>query len=106
MGVLVIVCYRPRPGMEEALLDAVRDHLPVLRAEQLVTDRPATAMRGEGGTIVEVFEWRSQEAIGRGHELPAVQALWERFERACEYAPLADLPEAAQLFPSFEPVEL
>jgi hypothetical protein len=106
VGVPVIVCYRPRPGMEDALVGLVREHLPVLRAEELVTDRPATAMRGEDGTVVEVFEWRSQDAIARAHDLPAVQALWARFEQACEYVPLAELPEVSQLFPSFEPIEL
>jgi hypothetical protein len=106
VGVAVIVCYRPRPGMDDALLDAVREHLPVLRNEGLVTERPATAMRGRDGTIVEVFEWASQEAIGRAHELPSVQELWARFERACEYVPLADVPEAGDLFAAFEPIEL
>ena len=106
MGVAVIVCYRPREGQAEALLAAVRDHLPALRAEGLVTDRPATAMRARDGTIVEVFEWRSQDAIGLAHGLPAVQEVWQRFEAACEYVSLDSLAEAADLFASFEPIEL
>ena len=35
---------------------AVRKHMQVLRAEKLVTDRPAYVMRAKDGTIVEVFE--------------------------------------------------
>jgi hypothetical protein len=92
--------------MDDGLLAVVRDHLPVLREEGLVPERPAIAMRGRDGTVVEVFEWESPDAIGRAHELPAVQELWARFERACEYVALADLAEAGDLFPSFEPLEL
>jgi hypothetical protein len=91
--------------MDGALLEAVRDHLPVLRLEELVTERPAVALRARDGTVVEVFEWRSQEAMARAHDLPAVQELWARFERACEYVTLADLPEAGELFAAFEPIE-
>jgi hypothetical protein len=91
--------------MEDALAGLVREHLPALRAEGLVTDRAATAMRSDDGTIVEVFEWRSEDAIARAHALPSVQALWERFEQASEYVTLADLREATALFPSFEPIE-
>jgi hypothetical protein len=63
MPSISVACYKPRPGCEQALLDLVRNHLPPLRAEGLVTDRPSIVMRTADGTIVEVFEWFSQEAI-------------------------------------------
>jgi hypothetical protein len=53
MGRFVIVAYTPKAGMEPQLLAAVRKHLQVLRAERLVTDRPASVMRAGDGTIVE-----------------------------------------------------
>jgi len=40
MGRFVIVAYTPKAGRELQLLAAVKKHLQVLRAEQLVTDRP------------------------------------------------------------------
>jgi hypothetical protein len=55
---------------------------------------------------VEVFEWRSAEAITRAHTTPAVQALWAEFGAACDYRPLSGLPECQQLFAEFEPVTL
>ena len=45
MGRFVIAAYRPKPGHEDALLRELRDHLPVLRREGLVTDRPPYVMR-------------------------------------------------------------
>lgn len=106
MGRFVIVAYTPKPGQDAALLAAVKKHLKVMRAERLVTDRPAYAMRAADGTIVEVFEWLSAEAIARAHDNPAVQALWAEFGAACDYTPLSRLGESQQMFAEFEPIEL
>ena len=106
MGHFVIVAYKPKPGKELALNAAVAKHLRVLAAEQLVTDRPAYVMRCKDGTLVEVFEWLSAEAVERAHNNPAVLELWSEFESACEYVPLASLAESQQMFANFEPVSL
>ncbi|HSG40361.1 MAG TPA: hypothetical protein VLE27_12045 [Thermoanaerobaculia bacterium] len=106
MGRIVIVAYTPKVGRDQQLLAAVRKHLQVLQAEQLVTDKPAYVMRAGDGTIVEVFEWRSAEAIQQAHGNPAVQALWAEFGAACDYTPLARLSETQQMFAEFDSVEL
>jgi quinol monooxygenase YgiN len=106
MGRFVIVAYAPKPGKTEALLSAVRKHLQVLHAEGLVTGRPAYVMRAADGTIVEIFEWRSAEAITKAHSTPAVQALWAEFGAACDYRSLDGLAECKQMFAEFEPVAL
>jgi hypothetical protein len=106
MSRFVIVAYAPRPGMSDALMGAVRKHLDVLRRERLVTDRPAYVMRAADGTIIEVFEWRSADAIAQAHSTPAVQALWGEFAAACDYRPLGTLAECQQLFAEFESVGL
>ena len=87
MGRMVIAAYKPHPGQEEALEELVRDHLPILRRLGLATDRPALAMRAGDGTIVEVFEWMSEEAVAAAHQNPDVRALWERFGALCECVP-------------------
>lgn len=102
MGRFVIAVYRPRPGMEAQLLAAVGKHMPVLRAEGLITDRPAHVMRAADGAVIEVFEWLSTAAIERAHNDPAVQALWAEFGAACDYLPIASLPEAQHIFSEFE----
>jgi hypothetical protein len=104
MSVCVIACYRPLPGKERELRVAVQDHIDVLRTEGLVTERQPIVMRAADGTIVEVFEWSSQQAIEAAHDNVAVLALWKRFESVCTYERLGQLAEANQLFSAFEPV--
>jgi quinol monooxygenase YgiN len=104
MGRFVIVAYKPKPGKEEALLAAVRKHVQVLRDEQFVTDRPAYVMRAGDGTLLEIFEWRSAEAIHQAHSSPAVMALWGEFGAVCDYMPLTSLPETSEMFAEFEAV--
>ena len=106
MGRFVIVAYTPKTGQEAQLIAAVKKRLEVLQAEQLVSDRPGYVMRAADGTIVEVFEWRSAEAISRAHTNPAVQALWAEFGAACDYTPLSRLKEAQQMFAEFDAVSL
>ena len=103
---VVIVAYRPKPGQGEALLAEVRDHHHLLRSEGLATDRRPIVMRAKDGTILEVFEWASPAAIEEAHSNPRVQAMWARFARCCDYAPLNSLEEAAGMFAEFEPLEI
>jgi quinol monooxygenase YgiN len=103
-GVIVIVAYRPKPGKEKDLLELVRNRVPILRKEGLVTDRKPTIMRASDGTIIEVSEWKSQEAIDAAHKNPNVWAMWEKFFAACEFVPLKNLREAEEMFPGFEPM--
>ena len=106
MGAFVIACYRPRPGQEAHLLEVVREHMPILRSEGLVTDRASCAMKAADGTIVEVFEWKSAQAVEQAHSNPNVLAMWGRFNETCECISLSKLHETAQLFPHFEPVDV
>src|SRR3984893_17563358 len=104
-GVCVIVAYRPKPGKEKELLELVRNRVPTLRKEGLVTDRVPAIMRSRDGTIVEVSEWKSQEAIDAAHRNPNVLAMWDKFFAICECVPLNTLLEAADMFAGFTPVE-
>jgi hypothetical protein len=99
-----VACYRPMPGCEEALLAVVRDHLPPLRAQGLVTERAPIVMRTQDGTVIEVFEWVSQEAIAGAHSNPVVLEVWKRFEAVCSYEVPANIPEFQKMFAHFEPV--
>ncbi|MBV8082601.1 MAG: hypothetical protein JO293_07615 [Candidatus Eremiobacteraeota bacterium] len=106
MGVYAIAAYRPHAGKATMLLECVRDHMPVLREQGLITDRPAHVMRAKDGTIVEVFEWQSGDAIERAHSNAAVRALWERFGQASDYVPIGTLPECSDMFANFEAVDV
>lgn len=105
MGHFVIVCYRPKAGKEAALVQLVRDHVPRLRKEGLVTEREGYAMRAKDGTIVEVFEWKSVKATEEAHSNPAVQQMWKEFGEVCDYDMIGNLPEAKQMFSGFEAID-
>jgi len=104
LGSISVACYKPRAGCEKALIELVRNHLPPLRAEGLVTDRASIVMRAADGTIIEVFEWVSQEAIAGAHHNAAVIDLWKRFEAVCTYEIPSNIPEFQNMFAHFEPV--
>ena len=106
MGVMVMALFRPKPGRESDLMACMRDHLPVLRSQGLATDRPNLILRASDGTLVEIFEWVSQEAIDAAHGNAEVGKLWERYAQCCEYVTLADLAEAKAMFPSFDLVSV
>jgi hypothetical protein len=104
LGSISVACYKPRTGCEESLLELVRNHLPPLRAAGLVTDRLSIVMRTADGTIVEVFEWVSQEAIAGARHNPAVIDLWNRFAAVCCYEIPSTISEFQNMFSHFEPV--
>jgi len=102
---MVIVAYRPKAGCAGELLELVKDHVPFLRRLGLATDRPALAMMGKDGVIIEVFEWKNG-AMKSAHENADVVALWEKYAPVCDYVPLHQLPEAKDMFAQFAPIEL
>lgn len=104
-GVCVIVAYRPKPGKAADLLEVVRSRVPTLRKEGLVTDRTPVLMRAKDGTIIEISEWRSREAIHAAHQNANVHALWNRFFAVCDCVPLKTLAEAEEMFAGFAPIE-
>jgi quinol monooxygenase YgiN len=104
-GVCVIVAYRPKPGKFDELLTLVRSRVPTLKKEGLVTDRKPSLMRTRDGTIIEVSEWKSREAIDAAHKNPNVLALWEKFFAICDCVPLNTLAEASEMFAGFEPLD-
>jgi hypothetical protein len=62
-------------------------------------------MRSKDGTILELFEWRSQEAIDAAHRNATVKELWDRFGEACDFVKLSALAEAGDLFANFAPFD-
>jgi hypothetical protein len=106
MGVMVIAAYRPKSGKAAELFELMKTHLPVLRGQHLVADRPGYVMRAADGTIIEVFEWKSPHAIEQAHSNPAVLAMWEKFAAVCDYVPLNTIKECGDMFAGFEPIEL
>ena len=103
-GIIVIVAYRPKAGQESQLLELVRDRVPTLRKENLVTGRVPVIMRAQDGTIIEVSEWKSREAIEAAHRNPRVLAMWDKFFAVCDCVPLKEVPESETMFAGFQPI--
>jgi quinol monooxygenase YgiN len=103
-GIIVIVAYRPKSGHEKELLEIVRNRVPTLLKEGLVTGRAPVIMRAKDGTIIEVSEWKSHQAIEEAHRNPRVLAMWDKFFAVCDCVPLNTLAEAETMFAGFEPI--
>ena len=103
MGRIVIVGYKPKPGKNQALKALMKTHLPRLKQEGLVTDRESILMEAADGTIIEVFEWVSKEAIQNAHTNPEVLKMWGEYAEVCDYVPVGDVPEIGSFFSEFGP---
>ena len=101
---IVIAAYKPFPGKEEALRELMKTHVETLRSQGLVTGRTPITMQGADGIVLEVFGWKSKEAIESAHANPVVQEMWEQFGTVCEFIPAREVPEMANLFSEFDPL--
>ena len=104
MGRIVFAVYRPHAGKETELLDLVREHMPVLKSQRLITDRKPMVMRANDNSIVEIFEWQSSQAISDAHSNPVVQELWDRFSQVCAFETPSNVDEFHNIFSEFEPI--
>ena len=101
---IVIVGYKPFPGKEAALAKLMKSHVSILRKEGLASDREPILMQSANGTIIEVFGWKSKEAIAQAHTNAAVQKMWGEYAEVCEYIPVGNLDETRSLFSEFTPL--
>ncbi|QKJ30814.1 hypothetical protein HQ865_14005 [Mucilaginibacter mali] len=104
MGRIVIVAYKPKPGKAEALRKLTDTHVPRLREQGLVTGRDPILLETADGTLIEIFEWLSPEAIQQAHRNEEVHKMWAEYAEVCDYVPLNELPETHGLFAEFTPL--
>jgi len=102
---IVIALYRPKRGREKSLMRTVAKHLPALRRAKLVTARPSILMKAADGTLLEIFEWRSERYTKIAHTHPVIRPLWETIGRDADIRTLKDLKEAGGMFPHFTPLK-
>ncbi len=101
---VVIVGYRPFEGKEKQLEELMKTHISILREEGLVSEREAIVMRSKDGTIIEVFSWKSKEALEKAHTNLVVQKMWQQYAEVCEYIPVGELDEMKHIFSEFDPI--
>jgi hypothetical protein len=102
---IVTAVYKTKPGKEPEMRELLRRHLTALRSSGLVTARPRVLLRSKNAIYVEIFEWKDGEASAHAaHGHPEIGGVWESMALVCDFACLAELPEATARFPHFAPV--
>lgn len=101
MGMVVMACFRPKKGKADELNQLFEHNLKLLRAKGLVTERELVTLEAADGTLIELFEWQSEDAMKRAEKDDEVQLLWQRFGSVSQFMPIAALPEAQQAFSAF-----
>ena len=96
----------PSEGWETERTTSVDDeHVQRLRAEGLVTDRTPIQIEAKDGTVLEVFEWESKEAIEAAHTNLRVLEMWNEYSAVCDYVPASSVEETSDLFAEFGSME-
>ena len=97
--------YKPLQGKDTDLLKVVEQHIPKLQELGLITDRANYLAKSSDGTIIEVFEWKDDEAKRIAHSNEDIRHIWTLMEDLCTFPQMTDLPEAHNgPFPNFEMV--
>lgn len=105
MSALVFMAlYRPQPGKELELKEILKGHIPALREEGLLTDLELLTLQAEDGTIIEIAEWKSPEAIDQAHLSEKVKGVWKQIMSVAELTSLSSLAEAQYPFPNFKAI--
>lgn len=102
---IVIVAYKPLPGKDLELRNLMKTHWGILHKEGLVTDRKSIICKSNDGILIEVFGWKSKEAMKQAHSNENIQKMWAEYLNVCEYVPISEVPESLKVFSEFEPVE-
>jgi len=98
---MAFASYKAKSGQEEALKEVIAKHLPLLRELGLASSRNSYMAQSMDGTIIEIFEWTSMNAVNAAHQHPAVSSVWEKITLIADFVSLKDLPEAENPFPGF-----
>ena len=101
MGIIVTACFKPNEGKTDELLEVMSGHLPLVQSKGLATERDSMRMISLDGTVIEIFEWASEEASQKAHVDEDVQKIWGRLGEIAEYVPIGGLEEAVHPFSGF-----
>jgi quinol monooxygenase YgiN len=100
---ITMALYQPHVGKEEQLNDVLKKHIKTLEAENLITSREPIRAVASDGTVIEIFEWKSEQAKDAAHESPVVMKVWNEIMEIAEIKSLSSLEESKHSFPTFAP---
>ncbi len=103
----VIAVYRPRAEKQAELRRLLAGHVAVLRREGLVTDSHPTYLESKhDGSVVEIFEWKSEDCARDAHSNVAVMQIWSQLGECAEFVGLASLHGSEAPFTHFNVLDL
>ncbi|WP_226536703.1 hypothetical protein [Fictibacillus halophilus] len=103
---ITMALYQPHEGKEEQLNEVLKKHIKTLDAENLITSREPIRAVSADGTVIEIFEWRSEQAKDAAHESQVVMKVWNDIMEIAEIKSLSSLEESKHPFPNFMPYAL
>ena len=103
---IVFAIYKPHTNKGNKLKKLLFNHIPILKSNNLITDRPPMLVQSKNGIYIEIFEWKSNNAVEEAHKNSEVQKLWDEMEKVCDFTSLDSIKEAKEYFPQFKPIKL
>lgn len=105
MSRISIIAYKPLPGFDTGFKEVLKEHTKALLEEGFITERPVYQMQAFDGTVIEVFEWVSDDAKDKANQHPRIMELWNRFYEYAEMVKLMDIMECHEPFASFRGID-
>jgi hypothetical protein len=99
---IALILYSPRKDREQELVEMLQNNIPVMRKLGLVTDREQIIARTKDGSILQVFEWKSEDSQDQAMAHPVCQEMWLKVGNISEFQKPAVLAEFNEVFSMFE----
>ncbi|MCI0596362.1 MAG: hypothetical protein L0Z48_07440 [candidate division Zixibacteria bacterium] len=107
---VVLALYQVASENEQALLKLIPKKRRYFLKAGYATRRAPILLRSRQNPeiLIEIFEWKSQDAVAKAHQDPKVRAIWDEMDKLCKRIGqgLSEVPEFATPFPHFEPVDV
>ena len=90
---IVFAVYKPHQNKENKLKKLIFKHIPILKSNKFITDREPILVQSKNGIYIEIFEWKSNEAVEEAHKNPEIQKLWDEMEKVCDFTNLKSIKQ-------------
>jgi hypothetical protein len=104
MRQIALILYSPRKDREQELVEMLQNNIPVMRKLGLITDREQILARTKDGSIIQLFEWKSEESQDQAMAHPVVQEMWLKVGNISEFQKPAAVAEFNEVFSMFETI--
>ena len=102
---IVFAIYKPHQNKGNELKKLILKHIPILKSNKLITNREPLLVQSKNGIYIEIFGWKSNDAVDEAHKNPEIQKLWDEMKKVCNYTNLESIDEVKEYFPQFTPIK-